>query len=219
MTSREYQLTPIPVRRGNVQMFYLRDRDDERILRGSVKRWNQLIKKQDILKKDAISFARQAMQRWSYEHSEGRTAGTIRTIKDLQKYRPNMEIGILAAAQADWLKRNRIVGLCHFRCTWSQNITIDYVVVDPFLDSDHEGPIDGLGIGIFHHLCSVAVELGAKAIWGETTPNSVGFYRKMLDKIVDHPIDDLIVLGQEQYLKVKSQISDLWEKHPKANRV
>jgi N-acetylglutamate synthase-like GNAT family acetyltransferase len=206
-SKREYMGADIPVRSGNVRMSYLRSTDDLKQLKKIIKEWKGKIGSKVAPKKDdALEFARLATERWKDQHAQKRTADSIERIKELKTDNPNVEVGILAVAYATWTHLRPVVGICGFRCTWPSNIAVDYLVVHPILEDMKPSPIDGLGAGIMQHVCAVANQINAKTLWGETTQNSVAFYRKILG--IDD-IDDLIVLKRKDYIEFITQLTAL----------
>jgi hypothetical protein len=210
MPRREFQLSDVRVRAGFVRISYLRDRKQLQVLRKVVQAWGKSVGRHASPEQaDAIDFAKIALQRWSGEHTQGRTSASVKGIQELKKYNPNIEVGILATAWAEWFKRPPIVGICHFRCTWSGNIAIDYLISHPVLRLQTDNPLAGLGSGILAHVCSVAEKIGADAVWGETTPNSIDFYKGIIG---EDTVSDLVILNKEKYLAFNEQLAKLSRK-------
>ena len=206
-TTLEYMGAEIPVRNGNVRMSYLRSIKDLERLKKIIKQWKGKVGGKIAPKKDdALEFASLATERWRVQHVQKRTADRIDRIQELKTDNPNVEVGILAVAYAMWTRPRTVVGICGFRCTWPSNIAVDYLVVHPILEDMKPSPIDGLGAGIMQHVCAVANQINARTLWGETTQNSVAFYRKILGVPA---IDDLIVLKRKAYTNFMTQLSAL----------
>jgi hypothetical protein len=207
MQGCDFQRFDFRVRAGRIRITYLKDRKQLQSLRQVTERWRKSIGRHaGPEQSDAIEFAKAALQRWSSEYTQGRTSSSVKGIRDMKKYNPHTEVGVLAIASGEWLRRDPIVGICHFRCTWSGNLAIDYLVSHPTLRNSEEDPIAGLGSGFLGHICDVAGAIDADAVWGETTPNSVAFYRGLLGEAV---LKDLVILQKNKYLAFVEQLAKL----------
>jgi N-acetylglutamate synthase-like GNAT family acetyltransferase len=196
---------PISLRSGRAHISYVKNRKDLAGLRESVRAWQTAVGKKATPKKsDALAFARLAMQRWSNQFTDNRTADHVERILEFKQDNSYIEVGVLAVAT--WNRNDSVIGICGFRCTWPSNIAVDYLVVDPVLEDETPSPIDGLGTGLIQHVCAVANHIGANAVWGETTQNSVNFYRRITGS---QEVDDLIILKRKEYLEFLRQLWSL----------
>jgi hypothetical protein len=64
-------------------------------------------------------------------------------------------------------------------------------------------PISGVGTAIFYHSLCIATAIEAATVWGETTPESVGFYRGLCE---GKKIDDLLFFTAEEYIKLRQEL-------------
>jgi hypothetical protein len=105
---------------------------------------------------------------------------SISGLKERVAADPNVEISMMAVVEVAWFPPSRHVGFVHFRRTWCNNLCVDFLNAHPDIVSNRE-PIKGVGTALLDFIISVAREIRAGEIWGETTSDSVRFYRKLLD--------------------------------------
>jgi len=74
-----------------------------------------------------------------------------------------------------------VLGVCHFRRTWRNNLFVDFLTAQPEIASRSGLPVSGVGTLLLATVVEVAAEIQAPAIWGETTKGSAAFYKKTLD--------------------------------------
>ncbi len=178
----------------SLQFSFAKQNRDDRAFR-TWRRSARLTSKPKFL--DALELTTIAFRRWKDADVKGRVANDLGEIKDLIQDNPHAEVAVLILVRAHWLRRRPVVGLCHFRRTWCNNIFIDYLTRHPSLFQRHrEKPVQGVGTSLLYFVASVAREIGAKRIWGEATQNSAQFYKHVFEKT---EITDLIFLSKKDY--------------------
>jgi hypothetical protein len=155
--------------------------------------------------RDALEFATLSFRRWKESEPEWPVAGSIHDIKDFKEDNPNADILALVVLRAPWLQDNSFAGLCLFRVTWAKNICIEYLTIHPRLAQKNDKP-RGIGTALLHFAAYVAAEIESDMIWGETTQNSVKFYRKLF---ADTGINDLFLLNKVDYTEFSRRIDSL----------
>ena len=152
------------------------------------------------MKLDAAEFAELAFRRWREGKGKKRAANSVEDIRDFVRDNLQAEVHILVLAKAPWLRIGTIVGVCHFRRTWANNIYVDYLSVHPFLIRNPSNPLPNLGSALLYFVSCVADEIQAGKIWGETTQNSVQFYEKIFGRGRQ---DDMLDLERDHYMAFK----------------
>jgi hypothetical protein len=209
-SNSDAQLRSVPVRRGAAEIVYASSTAQIKDLYLEIKRWEDSI--QGIpgpIQRDSLELAYHGLRRWDESHALKRTANSIKRLKEMIKDNPHVEVRALAVARANWLRTRKIIGLCSFRRTWCNNISLDVIAVHPGLDEMQESPISGLGTGFIHHICAVAETIGAEAIWGECTQNTADFYAIFVDMPANVP--DLIIVPPSIYQPLKNTIEVKWK--------
>ena len=143
--------------------------------------------------RDAAEFAALASKRW---HHYRQQAGTVRGIDELRRSiaeDPKTEVAMMAVVRADWFPGASVLGVCHFRRTWCNNLFVDFLTAQPEIASRSGLPVSGVGTVLLTIVVEVAAEIQAPAIWGETTKGSAAFYTKTLD--LRHETDQLRLLA------------------------
>lgn len=154
---------------------------------------------------DAIELAVLGVRRWREAMAKRRVANSVQDIRDFIQDNPHAEVAALLVAKAPWLQKKTLVGLCHFRRTWSNNIYIDFLTVHPLIVRNPKSPLRGVGTALLFFLSCIAAEIGAKVIWGEATQNSAGFYRKIFGR---EDIKDLIYVTEAEYKAFKNRVEE-----------
>ncbi len=191
-----------PVAPGKLLKFVFATRRDMKGLQS----WKEAVRgKNNPILLDAVELATIAFRRWREAKAKGRVANSIQEIKDFIQDNPHAEVAVLVLAKAPWLRKRTLLGLCHFRRTWSNNIYIDLLTSHPLIARNLDSPVRGVGTALLFFVSSVAGEVGAKAIWGEATQNSAHFYRKVFGR---SDIKDLINLSEAEYTAFKKRIEE-----------
>ncbi len=197
-----------PVASGKVVELAYATAEKRQALGRAVRRWGDALRSgANPVKLDAVELANLAFRRWCEGLSKRRIAGTLQDIKDHIQDNPHAEVSVLLLARASWLRHRSLVGLCHFRRTWANNLFIDFLAAHPSIAGERESPLGGLGTGMLHHIMVVAEEIHAGAIWGEATQNSVWFYRKIFER---PEMGDLIYLAPPEYAAFRKKVEEKW---------
>lgn len=163
---------------------------------------------------DAAELATLAFRRWR-EVLVKRVANDSADLIDRIKDNPHVEVTVLILIRAPWLRTNKLVGMCHLRRTWCNNVYIDFLTVHPRTLAGHNRPVKGIGTALLYFVTCIAKEIDAASIWGEATQNSAEFYQKVFSK---PGIKDLIFLNKKDYTSFRDRItSDLLTVKPKAS--
>jgi hypothetical protein len=151
------------------------------------------------LRVDAVDFADLAVSRFQ-AHSEIQPyAGCIEDIGDHIGHNPMCEVASFVLLTCDWFPASKVIGICHFRRTWSNRIILDYLAAHPFIvrpPSNYSHVVRGVGTALLYVLSTVAKRYESDAIWGEATQGSCAFYKNAfkLDAVQDliyAPIDNV----------------------------
>src|SRR5712691_8192147 len=139
--------------------------------------WTTLVKDDPSpVAHDSAELANLAFRRWSYYRSDLDVASSLSDLRAKIRNNPNAEIAVLLLAKAPRLRDRRvrmnIVGLSLFRRTWANNIFLDILARHPYAGVSRVGTI------LLWYVARIASALGADAVWGETTQNSVEYYKK-----------------------------------------
>ncbi len=159
---------------------------------------------------DAVDFAQLAVYRFE-AHSEIQPyAETVEDIADHIACNPNCEVAGCVLLTCDWFSDSKVVGLMHFRRTWSNNIVLDYLAAHPFITRPPEGYpqiVQGVGTALLYFLSTVAKRYGCGSIWGEATPISCGYYKYIFRL---ESVEDLINIPSTNFIK----FADGFDKKP-----
>ena len=167
-------------------------------------------------RKDAVDFAHLATQRFKIESIIGQPY--VRSIAEIGDYiarDSKCEIAGFALLKCDWFPYSEVIGICHFRRTWSNNIVLDYLASHPFAmnpPKDDRYKVRGVGTTLLVFLCRVAAQHACGRIWGEATDNSCDFYKEMfkLDP-VRNPVQDLFLIPPQNFLEANTMKPDALE--------
>src|SRR5205809_4560545 len=128
----------------------------------------------DPVRTDAVDFAMLACKRFSAHSPLECYARRVADIGDHIKNNPACEVASLVALTCNWFPDSEIIGLAHFRRTWSNNLVLDYLTVHPLIAkplSDSQNFVRGAGTALLFFLSSIGRELSCGYIWGEATQN------------------------------------------------
>jgi len=155
---------------------------------------------------DAAELATLAFRRWREALVKKRVANDSADLIDRIRDNPHVEVTVLVLIRAPWLRTNKLVGMCHLRRTWCNNVYIDFLTVHPRALAGRNRP-EGIGTALLYFVTCIAKEINAASIWGEATQNSATFYQKVFSK---PGIKDLIFLKKKDYTSFSDRItSDL----------
>lgn len=155
---------------------------------------------QNPLRVDAVDFAQLAVYRFEAHSAIEPYAKSIGDIGDHIGYSPQAEVASLVLLKCDWFPDSEVIGIAHFRRTWSNRIVLDYLAAHPFSvrpPDNYPNVVRGVGPGLLYFLSVVAKKYECDAIWGEATQGSCGFYRHVLKL---DSVEDLIYAPREKVL-------------------
>lgn len=124
---------------------------------------------------------------------------------------PNSEIAGFTLLKCDWFPDSEVIGICHFRRTWCNNIILDYLAVHPFIarqPTDYSHGVKGAGTGLIYFLSRLAQKYSCNYIWGEATNLSCDFYKKIL--LLDE-VKDLILAPKDKFINFADGLELGWQ--------
>jgi hypothetical protein len=127
---------------------------------------------------DSVEFLESAFSKWRLYHERQRTAISEETLVDhIQLNQASDILGILSV-EAPWASFGISIGICQFRRTWSNNVTIDFLTVHPLLLGTPRA-ISGVGTALLYCVAKLAHRIEARNVWLETTDLSVNYYSRL----------------------------------------
>lgn len=155
---------------------------------------------QNPLRVDAVDFAQVAVYRFEAHSAIEPYAKTIKDIGDHIGHNPKCEVACFVLLKCGWFPDSDVIGIAHFRRTWSNRIVLDYLAAHPFIvrpPENYASVVRGVGPALLYFLCKVAKQYECDAIWGEATQGSCGFYGHVLKL---DSVEDLIYAPRERFL-------------------
>ncbi len=113
----------------------------------------------------------------------------------------HVELGALVQLKCDWFPDSGVIGVCHFRRSWSNSLVLDYLAVHPFIadiPDDYEHKVKGAGSALLWFISDIARRYACSRIWGEATHGSHRFYKRIFYL---ETVEDLIVIPPLNYLE------------------
>lgn len=162
------------------------------------------------LKTDAVDFAQLVQYRF-VAHSEIQAyASRVQDFGDHIKNNPNSEIAGIVLLKCDWFPESKVIGVAHFRRTWSNNIILDYLAAHPFIamrDPAYQYQVRGVGTALLYFVSQIALRYKCGALWGEATHLSCDYYKGQLKL---ETVEDLIYAPQENLLEFTTRLEKEW---------
>jgi hypothetical protein len=158
-----------------------------------------------------IELAQLAVHRFSAHSSIQPYLKSIDDLADHIASEPMCEVAGLILLKCDWFSDSQVIGLCHFRRAWCNNIILDYLAVHPYIARKPEGyrhHVEGAGTALVYFLSRVAQKHSCGYIWGEATQLSCGFYKHIL--LLDQ-VEDLILAPREKFIKFADGLDLGWQ--------
>jgi hypothetical protein len=178
-----------------------------------IKQWQKSLGTDaDPIRVDAVDFANLACARFTAHAPIEIYAQQASDINRCIENDPNCEVANLVALTCDWFPESNIIGLIHFRRTWSNNLVLDYLAVHPLVarpPREYSLIVRGVGTALLFFLCSVAQECDCGCIWGEATLNSCSFYQKVFELDL---VTDLLYIPQEKFIRFVTSLEDKWQR-------
>ena len=157
---------------------------------------------------DAAELAGLACKRWRFYRRAGHFARSLQEIRQAIDRDPQAEVALLAAVRAPWHRPDPQMAVCLCRRTWSNNLCLDFLAVDPRLKRPGAMEINGLAIGLLYFVSAVGDALGSAMMWGESTPLSAGFYRHQFGQ---PDITDFFYLDRSARHRFQQRTMARWE--------
>ena len=154
----------------------------------------------DPIRIDAVDFAQLAISRFS-AHSGIETY--VNSVNDIGLHiarNPKCEVAGIALLKCDWFPDSDVIGVCHFRRSWCNNLVLDYLTVHPFAANkpqEYPHSVRGAGTALVYFLSRIAQHHNCGYIWGEATQTSCGFYK---EKLMLDSVEDLILAPQDKFI-------------------
>lgn len=150
--------------------------------------------------RETVEFAELAKERYYADSGVGQPYITAPAdMRALIDGDPQCEVAGFMLLKSDWYPASDVVGLCHFRRTWCNNIVVDYLSTHPLVHGKTEDPrykVGGIGAAIMCFLSRMAIEYSCDRIWGEATPGSHTFYEHVFEL---DSVKDLFVVPRDNF--------------------
>lgn len=159
---------------------------------------------------DAVEFARLAVRKYEANRESGVYANDLEDISDHVLNNPKEEVGAFVILKCDWYPGTRVVGFCHFRRSWSNNIILDYLAAHPHIAKEADNAthkVRGVGKAICYYIAQVLKQENCPAVWGETTPLSSKFYALAFEF---ENVEDLLYVKKEKILAFAEKVEKKW---------
>jgi hypothetical protein len=157
-----------------------------------VERWRATLgTNPDPKQKEAVELAQLARERFFADSGVGQPYLTrSEDLREQIDRDPQCEVGGFILLKCEWFIPSRIIGLCHFRRTWCNNIVVDYLATHPLALREAKDPqfrVKGIGTGLLCFVSRMAIGNACGNIWGEATSGSHPFYEYLfaLEKVGD----------------------------------
>ncbi len=166
---------------------------------------------QNPFRTDAVEFAQLAINRFSAHSAIQPYVKSVEDIGDHIANNSKCEVAGFVLLKCDWFPDSDVIGICHFRRTWCNNIILDYLAVHPFIAKqprDYPLSVRGVGTALLYFLSRIAQQYSCGHIWGEATPISCGFYKKIL--LLDS-VEDLILAPRNKFIEFADGLDLSWQ--------
>ena len=180
---------------------------------GFLDEWRQSLgKDRNPIRTDAVDFATLACKRFSLHSPLETYARQFEDISHHIRNDPLCEVANLVTIKCDLFHGSDVIGLAHFRKTWSNNLILDYLAVHLWIAEPPDGYgtiVRGAGTALLYFLSFVARINDCGCIWGETTPNSCEFYQKAFHL---ESGADLLYIPREKFVKYAENLEQKWHR-------
>jgi hypothetical protein len=179
---------------------------------GFLSGWREKLgKDQNPFRVDSVAFAQLVIDRFSMHSAIQPYVTSTEDIGDHIKSNPHSEVAGVALLTCDWFHDSPVLGLCHFRRTWCNNIILDYLASHPFIAKRPDGyshHVKGVGLALLYFLSRLAERYGCEYIWGEATQLSCDYYKKVLSL---DSVKDLILIPRDKFVEFAKQLDSVWQ--------
>ena len=149
---------------------------------------------------DAVDLARIVSHRFEAHSEMEYYAESIGDIADHIRGNPKSEVACCVQLTCNWFPTSSVIGLAHFRRTWSNNMVLDYLTTHPYIakpSPDSESSVRGAGLALLYFMSTIAKTYECPLVWGEATPHSCGYYKKVFELA---SVEDLICIPRDNVL-------------------
>ena len=154
----------------------------------------------DAIRRDALDLAQLAIDTFlAHSRVQQIYVGSVEEIAAQSKADEHCELAGFVLMKCDWFPDSEVIGICHFRRSWCNNIILDYLAAYPFAAKPPEGypnVIKGVGSALLWFISDVARRCGCGRIWGEATHSSRSYYQDMFEL---NAVEDLILAPPDNY--------------------
>jgi hypothetical protein len=153
----------------------------------------------ESIQREAADLAKLAKDRYLADSGVGQSY--IAAPSDVHEHiarDPECEVGGFILLRCDWFPESEIIGLCHFRRTWCNNIVVDYLAKHPLTlgrTKNDRHKVKGIGPALLCFLSQIAIEHSCGLLWGEATHSSWPFYKNFFTL---EEVKDLFVVSPEK---------------------
>lgn len=165
--------------------------------------------------RDAAEYAVLAADKWKFLKDLPATR-VVHSAKELKAScvgaSSQDEYAALLIARASWNNPTAMLGFCFFRRTWCNNIVIDFLATHPLVAGHNQ--ILGIGRGLVYVTTTLAKQIDAKFVWGESTRLSYVTYQKWFHQTA---IDDLFRIPGTAWQQFRSDTEDRWSSPSKGS--
>jgi hypothetical protein len=158
----------------------------------------------DSVTKDSLEFASHASKRWSFYHEQGLAVSSVATLKRRILADENAELALLIMARAKWANPS-LLGLALARRTWKGNVILDFLATHPLRIAEGPDRISGIGRGLLYGLSEVTLDIGAGALWAESTKASAPIYKHVFGL---QEVHDLLRLEKPDLLAFREKTKE-----------
>jgi hypothetical protein len=156
---------------------------------------------------DAAEFAGLACKRWRFYQRVGRGVRSFDELRAQVAQEPGAEVALLLVVRAAWHRADPQLGVCLVRRTWSNNLCLDFLAVNPANLVRRQRRVDGVGSGLVYCVTEVAEAVGARFIRGEATELSAPMYQHIFGL---RAVDDFFRLSRRVYRRFRTRMEARW---------
>lgn len=185
-----------------------------------VEKWRETLgTNPEPVQRDAVDLAQLARERYFADSRVGQPyIAAPGEVREHITHDPQCEVAGLMLLKCEWFPNSKIIGFCHFRRTWCNNIVLDYLAKHPLTLGnvrDEQHKVKGIGPALLCFLSRIAIDHACDQIWGEATSSSSDFYRRFFE--LDQ-VKDLFVIPRGNVAKCASRKLD-WQTREEVNRM
>jgi hypothetical protein len=174
---------------------------------------------QDTVRRDALDLAQLAIEVFQAHSRVQQTyVSSVEEIGTKIKDNEHIELAGFVLLKCDWFPDSSVIGICHFRRTWCNSITLDYLAAHPFSVEPPEKyahVLEGVGSALLWFISDIARRNICGRIWGEATHGSSSYYKRIFYL---ESVEDLILVPPLNYLEcAKNDL--LWRAEEDTNKM